>query len=116
MSENHNALALLEQFSRLVDQNVALMRERNPAIANRLETASALPAIPRKKKGAITLFGATAVRKTIWALPFRILAIGDRLTGGRLRDLGDRVTGGGIRAMGKRIGQSLRNLASRRKG
>jgi hypothetical protein len=113
MLKNDNAPALLERFSRIVDQNIALMRERDRAIARQLEAASALPSISEKKRPAIGRFGSTSIRKTALALPFRIIAVGDRLTGGRLLELGNRLTGGGIRAMGKRIAKSFRDLVSR---
>jgi hypothetical protein len=116
MSKNDNAFALLERFSRSVDQNVALMRERDPAIARQLETASALPSIPRKKRRAESVLALQSESSTASVSPFRsIRIIGDRLTGGGLRALGNRLTGGGIRAMGKRIAKSFRDLSASRR-
>ena len=77
MSKNDNAFALLERFSRIVDENVALMRKRDPSIARQLEAASALPSISEKKRGTIGRFGSsinigmglTAVLCSGWSAP-----------------------------------------------
>jgi hypothetical protein len=45
MSKNDNAFVVLERFSQIVEQKVALMRERDPAVAMQLKIGSAPPPI-----------------------------------------------------------------------
>jgi hypothetical protein len=59
MSKNDNAFVTLERFSQIVEQKVALMRERDPAVAMQLKIASAPPPISGENKSVVGRFGSS---------------------------------------------------------
>jgi hypothetical protein len=59
MSKNDHTLVMLERFSRIVEQKVALMREREPAVASQLKMAAAPLPISGENQSAVGRFGSS---------------------------------------------------------